>query len=50
MDALAGVLGQQAEVGEDELPFRVGDVAGVGLVRDHTLSYVSNWIKVHNRL
>jgi hypothetical protein len=36
---LAGVLGEQAEVGQDELPFGVGDVAGVGLVSDHTLNY-----------
>ena len=41
VDALAGVLGEQAEVGDDELPFGVGDVAGVGLVSDHTLNYVA---------
>ena len=48
--ALAGVLGQQAEVGHDELPLGVGDVAGVGLVSDHTLNYVADWTKVHNTL
>ena len=48
--ALAGVLGEQAEVGQDELPLGVGDVAGVGLVSDHTLNYVADWTKVHNTL
>ena len=47
---LAGVLWQEAEVGEDELPFGVGDVAGVGLVSDHTLNYVPDWTTVHNTL
>ena len=50
VDALAGVLGQQAEIGPDELPLGVGDVAGVGLVSDHTLNYAGNWTKVHNTL
>src|SRR5262249_1507067 len=50
VDALAGVLGQQAEVGDDELPFGVGDITGVGFVGDHTLSYVHNWTTVHNTL
>ena len=49
VDALAGVLGEQAEVGDDELPFGVRDVAGVGLVGDHTLNYVDT-TKVHNTL
>ena len=48
MLTLAGVLGQQAEVGQDELPFGVGDVAGVGLVCDHTLNYAHTWTTVHN--
>jgi hypothetical protein len=30
--ALGGILGQQAEVGDDELPLGVGNIAGVGLV------------------
>jgi hypothetical protein len=47
---LAGVLGQEAEVGQDELPFGVGDVAGVRLVGDHALNYVPPWTKVHNTL
>ena len=50
MFGLPGVLGEQAEIKEDELPFGIGDVAGIGLVRDHTLNYVPNWTKVHNRL
>ena len=50
VDPLAGVLGQEAEIGDDELPFGVGDVAGVGLVSDHTLNYAGNWTKVHNTL
>ena len=50
VDALAGVLGQEAEVGDDELPFRVRDVAGVRFVSDHTLNYVAHCTKVHNTL
>jgi hypothetical protein len=49
-DALSGVFGQQAKVGKDELPFRVGDVTGVALVGGHTLNYVANRNKVHNML
>ena len=49
VDALAGVLGEQAEIGDDELPFGVRDVAGVGLVSDHTLNYAGP-TKVHNTL
>jgi hypothetical protein len=48
--SLSGVLGEQAEVGQDELPLGVGDVAGVGLVSDHTLNYDANRTKVHNTL
>ena len=50
VDALAGVLGEQADIRKDELPFGVGDVAGVGLVGDHTLNYVVHSTKVHNTL
>ena len=50
MDTLAGVLGQEAEVRQDELPFGVGDVAGIGLVGDHALNYAGNRTKVHNTL
>jgi hypothetical protein len=49
VDALS-VFGQQAKVGKYELPFRVGDVTGVGLVCSHALNYVANWTKVHNTL
>ena len=49
-DALADVLGQEAEVGRDELPFGVGDVAGIGLMSDHTLNEVAYCTKVHNTL
>jgi hypothetical protein len=48
--ALAGVLGQEAEVREGELPFGVGDVARVGLVGDHTLNYGRDRARVHNTL
>jgi hypothetical protein len=48
--ALAGVLGQEAEIGDDESPFGVGDIAGIGLVSDHTLNYVVYYTKVHNTL
>ena len=48
--SLAGVLGKQAKVGEDELPFRVSNIAGVGSVSDHTLKYVPQWTTVHNTL
>jgi hypothetical protein len=48
--ALAGVLGEQAEVGKDELPLGIGNVARVGLVSDHTLNYADDWTKVHNTL
>ena len=50
VDALAGVLGEEAEVGDDELPFGVRDVAGVRSVSDHTLNYVGYCTKVHNTL
>jgi hypothetical protein len=50
VDALAGVLWQQAEVGPDELAFGVGDITGVGLVSEHTINYVENWTKVYNTL
>jgi hypothetical protein len=39
VDALAGILGEQTEGGDNELPFSVRDVAGVGLVGDHDLKY-----------
>jgi hypothetical protein len=42
MDPLPGVFGQQAKVGENKLPFGIGDVAGVGIVSDHTRNYVAN--------
>jgi hypothetical protein len=42
VDALVGVFGQQAQVGDDELPFGVGVVAGIGLVCDHTRNHVPN--------
>ena len=45
-----GILGKEAEIGDDEFPFGVADIAGVGLVSDHTLSFVANWTKVHNTL
>src|SRR5262245_38415878 len=45
VDALAGVLGEQAEARDDELPFGVRDVAGVGLVGNRTLNYVPQWTK-----
>ena len=47
---LAGLLGEQAQVRDDELPFGVRDIAGVGLVTDHTLNYARNWTTVHNTL
>ena len=50
VDALAGVLGQEAEIGDHELPLGVGDIAGVRLVSDHTLYYAGDWTKVHNTL
>src|SRR5271165_937025 len=50
IDPLAGVLGQEAEIGDDEFPFGVGDIAGIGLVSDHTLFYAGDWTKVHNTL
>jgi hypothetical protein len=50
MLAPAGVFGEQAEIGPDELPLRVGGVTGVMLVSDHTLNYVAEWTKVHNTL
>jgi hypothetical protein len=50
MDVLAGVLGQEAEVGDDERPLGVRDIAGVELMSDHTLSYAIYWAKVHNTL
>jgi hypothetical protein len=50
VDTLAGILGEQAEVGDDELPFSVRDVAGVRFVSDHTLNYVAYCTKVHNTL
>jgi hypothetical protein len=50
MDPLAGVLGQQAEIGQYESPLGVGDIAGIGLVCDHTLYYDGDWTKVHNTL
>ena len=50
MLALGGVLGQEAEIGEYELPFGVGDVAGVGLVGDHPLKYDHSSVRVHNTL
>jgi hypothetical protein len=46
--APAGVLGEQAEVGDDELPLGVGNVAGVGSVADQTLIDAAYWTKVHN--
>src|SRR5262249_13703986 len=48
VDPLSGILGQETEIGHDEFPLGVGDVAGVGLVSDHTLSYDGDWTKVHN--
>ena len=50
VDALTCVLGEEAEIGNDELPFGVRDVTGVRLVCSHTLNYVHNWTKVHNTL
>ena len=50
VDTLSGVLGQQAEIGADEVPLGVGSIAGVRLVRDHTLKYAVDWTKVHNTL
>ena len=32
VDPLAGILGQQTEIGDNEFPFGVGDAAGAGLV------------------
>jgi hypothetical protein len=42
VDALACVLGEQAEVRDDELPLGVGDITGVELVCDHILYYDSD--------
>jgi hypothetical protein len=50
MGALAGVLGKQVEVRDDELPLGIRDVAGVRLVSDHALKYVANWTRVHYAL
>jgi hypothetical protein len=48
MNPLAGVLGQEAGIGHDELPFGVGDIAGIGLVSNHALYYNGAWTRVHN--
>ena len=40
MDPLAGILRQQTEIGQDEFPIGVGDVAGVGSGSDHALDSV----------
>src|SRR5262249_43820334 len=50
VDALAGVLGQEAQIGDGEFPLGVRDIAGIGFVIDHTLSYAGDWTKVHNTL
>jgi hypothetical protein len=50
VDALSGVLGQEAEIGPDELPLGVGDVTRVRLVSDHALNYAGDRTKVHNTL
>lgn len=47
MLALAGVLWEQAEVGQDEFARGVGDVAGIRSVHDHALNYGADWTKVH---
>jgi hypothetical protein len=48
VDTLAGVFGQQTETACNEGLLLVGDVAGIGLVSNHTLSYDEKQTKVHN--
>ncbi len=50
VDSLAGIFREQANIRENELSFGIGDVAGVGLVRDHALNYVRHWTTVHSTL
>ena len=50
VDPQTGVLGQQAEVRNHKLPYAIRNIAGVRLVSDHTLNYISSWTKVRNTL
>ena len=51
MATLAGVFGQQGQVGGDEGPLVVADIGVVGLAWDrHTLNYVPATTKVRNTL
>lgn len=50
MDTLTDVPRKRAKLGENALPFEIGDVAGIGLVGSHILNHVDYCTKVHNTL